>query len=615
MKRLLLVLTVAFVVIFVLSAASILALTPLVPRALAAISQAKVAQTALASVLPQPAQELTPGQAGIQAGQAATQTLDTRPVQVGADLQAALQQVYQTANPSVVSIRVSTAQTTTQNPGGPTPRRSPNNPNNGQGQNQGPSLPNLGDLGKLLPNLPNLIPGLPGNQNSPNTPDLPALPSIPSSGQGSGLVWDTQGNIVTNNHVVEGATRIDVTFADGRSVPATIVGRDPDSDLAVIKVDPKGLDLHPVTLADSDNVKVGQFVVAIGDPFGLANSMTFGIVSALGRSMAAGSDNQALVTGPSYQIPDVIQTDAPINPGNSGGVLLDLNGRVIGVTSAIESPVRGNAGVGFAIPSATMQNVVPSLIETGTFLHPYLGISGATLNPDVAQAMGLNAAQRGALVDSVTPGSPADKAGVRGSSKQVTIDGQSVQAGGDVIVKIDNQPVNTMDNIISYLSRNTKVGEVVSLTVLRDGQQKTLQVTLGSRPGQSSTQPAQPSTSQNSSPGWLGISGLTLTAEIAKAMNLPDTQKGALVENVTLGSPADKAGLQGSARSFTTAEGQQIMLGGDVITAVDGKSVSTIQELTQTIQAATAGQKVTLSIVRNGENQDLAVTLVARPAN
>jgi serine protease Do len=204
---------------------------------------------------------------------------------------------------------------------------------------------------------------------------------------------------------------------------------------------------------------------------------------------------------------------------------------------------------------------------------------------------------------------------VRASSKQVTIDGQSVQAGGDVIVKIDNQPVNTMDDIISYLSRSTKLGQVVSLTVLRDGQQKTLQVTLGSRPGQSSTQPAQPSTSQNSSPGWLGISGLTLTAEIAKAMNLPDTQKGALVENVTLGSPADKAGLQGSARSFTTAEGQQIMLGGDVITAVDGKSVSTIQELTQTIQAAKAGQKVTLSIVRNGENQDLAVTLVARPAN
>jgi serine protease Do len=615
MKRLLLVLTVAFVVIFVLTASSILALTPLVPRALAAINQAQVAQSALASVLPQQVQELTPGKAVIQAGQAATQTLDTRPVQVGADLQAALQQVYQTANPSVVSIRVSAAQTTTQNPGGRTPRRSPNNPNNGQGQNQGPSLPNLGDLGKLLPNLPNLIPGLPGNQNSPTTPDLPALPSVPSSGQGSGFVWDTQGSIVTNNHVVEGATRINVTFADGRSVPATIVGRDPDSDLAVIKVDPKGLDLHSVTLADSGNLKVGQFVVAIGNPFGLENSMTFGIVSALGRSMAAGSDNQALVTGPSYQIPDVIQTDAPINPGNSGGVLLDLNGRLIGVTSAIESPVRGNAGVGFAIPSATVQNVVPSLIQTGTFLHPYLGISGATLNPDAAQAMGLNAAQRGALVDSVTPGSPADKAGVRASSKQVTIDGQSVQAGGDVIVKIDNQPVNTMDDIISYLSRSTKLGQVVSLTVLRDGQQKTLQVTLGSRPGQSSTQPAQPSTSQNSSPGWLGISGLTLTAEIAKAMNLPDTQKGALVENVTLGSPADKAGLQGSARSFTTAEGQQIMLGGDVITAVDGKSVSTIQELTQTIQAAKAGQKVTLSIVRNGENQDLAVTLVARPAN
>jgi serine protease Do len=615
MKRLLLVLTVALVVIFALTTLSILALTPLAQRALAAINYAQAPQTALASVLPQQAQDLTPGQAEVQAGQVATQTMDTRPVQVGGDLQAALQQVYHTANPSVVSIRVSSAQTATQNPGR-TPRRSPNNPNNnGQGQNQGPSLPNLGDLGKLLPNLPNLIPGLPGNQNSPTTPNLPTVPGIPSSGQGSGFVWDTQGNIITNNHVVEGATRINVTFADGRSVPATIVGRDPDSDLAVIKVDPKGLDLHPVTLADSANVKVGQFVVAIGDPFGLANSMTFGIVSALGRSMAAGSDNQALVTGPSYQIPDIIQTDAPINPGNSGGVLLDLNGRVIGVTSAIESPVRGNAGVGFAIPSATVQNVVPSLIQTGTFLHPYLGISGATLNPDVAQAMGMDAAQRGALVDSVTPGSPADKAGVRGSSKQVTIGGQSVQAGGDVIVKIDNQPVNTMDDIISYLSRNTKVGQAVSLTVLRAGQQMTLQVTLTSRPGQNNIQPAQPSSSQNSSPGWLGVSGLTVTAEIAKAMNLPDTQKGALVENVTVGSPADKAGLQGSARSFTTAGGQQIMLGGDVITAVDGKSASTMQELTQSIQAAKAGQKVTLSIMRNGENQDLAVTLAALPAN
>ena len=609
MKRLLLVLTVVCFVIFALSAASILAFTPLVPRALAAINQAQVGQTALAAVLPQQAQAVTPSQAGVQAAQAATQTLDTRPVQVSGDLQAALQQVYQTANPSVVSIRVSSAVTITQNPGR-IPRRSPNNPDdNGQDQNQGPRLPNLDDLGKLLPNLPNLIPGLPGNQGNPSTPGLPAIPSIPSSGQGSGFVWDTQGNIVTNNHVVEGATRINVTFADGRSVPATIVGRDPDSDLAVIKVDPAGLDLRPVTLADSANVKVGQFVIAIGDPFGLANSMTFGIVSALGRSMAAGSENQALVTGPSFQIPDIIQTDAPINPGNSGGVLLDLDGRVIGVTSAIESPVRSNAGVGFAIPSATVQNVVPALIQTGTYQHPYLGITGATLNPAVAQAMGLDAAQRGALVDSVTQGGPADKAGVRGSSKEVTVDGQSVPAGGDVIVKIDSQTVNTMDDIISYLSRRTKVGQVVSLTVLRDGQQTTLQVTLGSRPGQGSAQPVQPSSAQNSSPAWLGVSGVTVTPEIARAMNLPDTQKGILVENVTMDSPADKAGVQGSARSFTTADGQQIMVGGDVISAVDGKSVTTIQELTQTIQAAKAGQQITLSIVRNGENQDLTVTL------
>ncbi len=611
MKRLLLVATVAFVVILALSAASIMLLAP---RALAALNQAQAARTALADVLPRPAQEVTVGEVRVPDAQALTQPLDTRPVQVSGDLQAALQQVYQTANQSVVSIRVSAVPTSTQNPGR-APRRSPNSPNdNGQDQNQGPSLPNLGDLGKLLPNLPNLIPGLPGNRNTPSTPDLPELPSIPSSGQGSGFVWDSQGHIVTNNHVVDGATRIEVTFADGRSVPATVVGTDPDSDLAVIKVSPQGLDLQPVTLTDSGNVKVGQFVVAIGDPFGLANSMTFGIVSAVGRSMAAGSDNQALVTGPSFQIPDIIQTDAPINPGNSGGVLLDLDGRVIGVTSAIESPVRGNAGVGFAIPSATVQNVVPSLIQTGRFLHPYLGITGATLSPDVARAMGLDPAQRGALVDSVTQGGPADKAGVRGSSKQATIDGQSTPVGGDVIVKIDGQAVNTMDGIISYLSRSTKVGQVVSLTVLRDGRQTTLQVTLSSRPGQSSAQAAQPKPGQNSSSGWLGVSGVTVTAQIAKAMHLPDTQQGVLVENVTQGSPADQAGVLGSARAFTTAEGEQIMLGGDVITAVDGKRLSTIQELTQAIQSAQAGQEVTLSVVRNGENQELTVTLAARPA-
>ncbi len=227
---------------------------------------------------------------------------------------------------------------------------------------------------------------------------------LPPERRDSGFVWDTQGHIVTNNHVVDGASKIVVILSDGTEVTATLVGRDVDSDLAVIQVDPAGLTLRPVALGDSTKLQVGQFALAIGNPFGLQGTMTFGIISALGRSLPAGGNLQP--TQPTFTIPNIIQTDAPINPGNSGGVLLDLQGNVIGVPTAIESSGQSSSGVGFAIPSAIVQTVVQSLISTGAVQHPYLGIEGTTLTPDLAQAMGLALTQRGRVGDLRDPGRP-----------------------------------------------------------------------------------------------------------------------------------------------------------------------------------------------------------------
>jgi serine protease Do len=238
-----------------------------------------------------------------------------------------------------------------------------------------------------------------------------------------------------------------------------------------------------VQVGDSTLIKVGQFAVAIGNPYGEQNTMTTGIISALGRSLPV--DNGA-AQGPSYTIPDVIQTDAPINPGNSGGVLLNAAGQVVGVTSAIESPAGTSAGIGFAIPSAIVQKVVPALIKTGRYDHSYIGISGTTLTPSLAQAMGLKADQRGALVSGVTAGSPAAKAGLRGSTQQATVDGLSALVGGDVITAINGQPVKNFDDLVSYLARSTEVNQTVTLTILRGGTETTVQVTLSARPASTS---------------------------------------------------------------------------------------------------------------------------------
>ena len=313
---------------------------------------------------------------------------------------------------------------------------------------------------------------------------LQPTPSSPGGGAlGSGFVWDSEGDIVTNNHVVDGATRITVTFYDGTTFDASLVGTDVDSDLAVIKVNAgdvraNGLNLQPVTMGDSTTLKVGQIAVAIGNPFGLQGTMTVGFVSALGRLLPT---NQTGV-GPSYSIPDVVQTDAAINPGNSGGILLDGNAMVIGVTNSIDTTSGTNSGVGFAIPSAIVKQVVPALIQTGHYDHPYLGISIISMDPDIAAAMTLPATQRGALVETVTAGGPADKAGIQASNDQVTVNGQQIGVGGDVIIAYNGQTVKSSDDLITYLARSGVVGQTITLTVLRGGNQVQVQVTVGVRP-------------------------------------------------------------------------------------------------------------------------------------
>lgn len=303
---------------------------------------------------------------------------------------------------------------------------------------------------------------------------------IPTGGEGSGFVWDKEGHIVTNAHVVEGAEDIRVTFSDGTIVSGELVGADVYSDLAVIRVDTQAERLLPLELVDSSQVRVGQIAVAIGNPFGLQGTMTQGIISALSRSLRVGS----AVLGGTYSIPDIIQTDAPINPGNSGGVLVDEKGRVIGVTTAIASDTGTNSGIGFVIPSNIVKKFVPMLIAEGEVEHSWMGISGTDLTPELAAAAGLPEDQRGAIVYSLVSGGPAEKAGVRAGSREVTIEGvpEPVPVGGDVIIAIDGQPVKYFADMISYLFNHTDPGQTITLTVLRDGVEETLELTLGVLP-------------------------------------------------------------------------------------------------------------------------------------
>jgi S1-C subfamily serine protease len=301
---------------------------------------------------------------------------------------------------------------------------------------------------------------------------------VPQEGSGSGFVYDDQGHIITNFHVVEGADELLVTLANGENYEAQLVGEDAINDLAVIRID-AGADLpRPVPLADSDRVRVGQFVVAIGNPFGLEQTLTVGVISALGRIIQSPTDNRF--------IGEAIQTDAAINPGNSGGPLLDLQGRVIGVNSQIISPSQANAGIGFAVSSNTVRRVVPELIVRGYYPHAWLGITSLPLSANSAGAFreaGMEVpVDQGLLIIEVVPGGPADQAGLRGGDRVVRFGRFNIPLGGDILISIGGQSIQTSRDLNLYLDTQTQVGQAVQVTVIRDGEEQTFDVTLVERP-------------------------------------------------------------------------------------------------------------------------------------
>ncbi|HLO31985.1 MAG TPA: trypsin-like peptidase domain-containing protein [Anaerolineales bacterium] len=315
---------------------------------------------------------------------------------------------------------------------------------------------------------------------------LPGVVAIQTgSSLGSGFVIDKDGHIVTNQHVVEGSSEVEVDFASGFKAHGTVIGSDPDGDIAVVQVENAPADqIHPLALGDSSALKVGEQVVAIGNPFGLNGTMTVGIVSALGRTQPA---HAAPEGNGFFSNADIIQTDAAINPGNSGGPLFNLKGEVVGINQSIRTDTvnqtTGNAvnsGVGFSISINLVKRVVPFLIRDGKYEYPYLGISSASnLGLAEIEALGLNT-YTGAYVTNVTPGGPADKAGIHGGSKPTNIEG--LQAGGDIITAIDGHPVDNFDELLSYLTTNKSPGDTVVLTVLRDGKPMDINLTLDKRP-------------------------------------------------------------------------------------------------------------------------------------
>jgi S1-C subfamily serine protease len=503
-------------------------------------------------------------------------------------------------------------------------------------------------------------------------------PSSFRSGIGSGFVYNDDGLIVTNYHVIAPTVRlsselvqgegndgvdINVAFEDGTIYQATLVGADRFSDIAVIDIpeDAKNR-LVPLPIGNSSELRVGQQVVAIGNPFGLSGSMTEGIVSGLGRLIPSSEEEQlppfpdgtplpppqdpfnpeAPLQPPldevpplspgnpeqelreaqrrgSFSIPDIIQTDAPINPGNSGGPLLDLRGEVIGMNTAIFSSTGESAGVGFAIPSNTLKKVVPALISSGVYQHPWLGISGTDVTPEIADALGLSEA-KGFLVTDITSESPADKAGIRGGYKIDNINGREIALGGDIIVAIDNNTVRKIDDILSYLEREKTVGDQVRLTVLRGGNtEQTLPTILAARPGstsvlqQSSQQEQQQQQQKQGRPAWLGISGTALNPEIAQALGLTPDTRGVLVVEIVAGGPADKAGIRGGYK-IDNINGREIALGGDIIVAIDNRTVTTLENiLTYISNEKQAGETARLNILRDARSIQLNATVGEMP--
>ncbi len=298
--------------------------------------------------------------------------------------------------------------------------------------------------------------------------------TVPEEGSGSGFLWDRDGHIVTNYHVVQGAQKVEVSFGGDVAMPATVIGADPLNDLAVIEVDSVPDGVEPVEVGNSGGLRVGQTAIAIGNPFGqFERTLTVGVISALNRTIE--TDNTVLR--------GVIQTDAAINRGNSGGPLLDSSGRLIGVNSAIYSPTGTSAGVGLAIPVDKVRRVVPVLLKEARYPHPWLGIEGLgyELSASLARALNLTV-ERGLLVARVYQDSPADRAGLRTAQREVVVGNRRYLVGGDVITAVDGKLVATWENLNAYLEASTEVGQAITLTVVRDGQELTLKATLADTP-------------------------------------------------------------------------------------------------------------------------------------
>jgi S1-C subfamily serine protease len=404
---------------------------------------------------------------------------------------------------------------------------------------------------------------------------------------------------------------------DGVSYEANVTNSDPYADLAVIKLNlNKNNDvlskLVPLDLGNSTSLRIGEKVAAVGNPFGLSGSLTDGIVSGLGRLIPAGSEefnpptppfgnqnNPSIAPTPSFSIPNIIQTDAAINPGNSGGPLLNMKGQVIGINSAIFSNTGAYSGIGFAIPSNMLIKIIPTLLEGKTYEHPYMGVNGFDVTPEIAKLMNLSQSS-GFLVVNVTENSPASLAGVMEGNTTYQINGEPVKLGGDVIIKIDNSTVRKVDDVLSYLETYKEVGDNVSLNVLREGNQsKVLTLNLAARP--------QINASIISPPPSIGVVGLDVTPEIAKLINLT-TPTGFLITGVLDQSPATKAGLRGG-YIISEINGTQVELGGDVIIKIDNSTIRNNQDIKKYLSTKISGDKVVITIVRDGTTMTKNLTL------
>jgi serine protease Do len=420
---------------------------------------------------------------------------------------------------------------------------------------------------------------------------------------GSGFVYDQDGHILTNYHVISDPNSVEVTFVDGDSYSAKVIGQDPYSDIAVLQITDDGFQKHipPLKAANSSALQVGEQVIAIGNPFGLSGTLTSGVISQMGRVLP--ND----ITG--YSISNIIQTDAAINPGNSGGPLLNTKGEMVGVNTAIFSNTGVYSGVGFAIPSNMVQKVVSSLLKNGSYEHPYMGITGITVSPEISNATHLNDT-KGILVVDITADSPADKAGIRGGDVLTTVDGQDIRLGGDIIVAIDNQSVRAMEDLLSYLEEKKAVGDNIELSVIRDGKTQHIDMILTARPTQGAEnrfQPNQESKQQQQRPA-LGINGINMTPELAERMNLTHSQKGFLIEDIISGGPADKAGIRGGYK-IANINGSDFKLGGDIVVGIDEMVVDTIQDIQSYLDTKKVGDRVQMHVIRDGQEITVPLTL------